>query len=278
MSNWTEIEEPDFLEVTPSDDPMMAQALPKLVQYFEESPEEVFYEGQLTVIFEREFFHWVTARALKELREAGQIGSDLQPLVGNTHIRFYFHRRNRYWKRKAAEIRNLVITFSAQPFTEALGRQGESMVDAGLPRVGFLPQAQNVRTWNNRTWRETGHDLDRVFSRDGLYYGAEIKNRLGYISQAQFEIKLRMCQHLGLIPLFIARAMPKTYNLQVINEGGFVLILGYQLYPYAHRELAQMVHTRLRLPVDCPPRLQDGTLQRFLNWHLKKLHSLPPQP
>lgn len=261
----------EVIEVAKASDPMVAQALPKLFQYLEENPEEVFYEGQLGVIFEKEFFHWVTARALKQLREAGQVGSDLQSLVGNTNIRFYFNRRYRYWRRKAAEVKKLVAAFSEQQFTEALGRQGESMVDAGLPRVGFLPVGQNVRVWKDREWTKTGHDLDRVFTRDGLFYGVEVKNRLSYIQQVEFEAKLGMCKHLGLIPLFVVRTMPKTYTLQAIAAGGFVLILGFQLYPYAHRELAQTVRRRLRLPVDCPPCLHDGTLQRLLNWHLKKV-------
>jgi hypothetical protein len=274
MSNWGEIDEPDITEPSPSDDPMVVQALSRLMRLLEENPEEVFYERQLEVIFEREFFHWVTARALKELRDAGRIASELQPLTGNTHIRFYFHRRHRYWKRRASEVKRLVATFSAQSFTEALGRQGELMVDSGLPRIGFLPQAFNVRSWQNRTWTETGHDLDRVFSRDNVFYGVEIKNRLGYIPQNEFEAKLRMCQFFGLIPLFIARAMPKSYNLEVINAGGFVLILGYQLYPYAHLELARTVQRELRLPVDSPSRLADGTLNRFLKWHIAKVERL----
>ena len=272
MTDWQELDDPNGEGALPSDDPMVARAIPKLLQCFADNPEEAFYEGQLGVIFEREFFHWVTARALKQLREASQFGSDLQPLVGQTHIRFYFHRRNRFWRRKAQEVKKLVATFSAQSFTEALGRQGESMVDAGLPREGFLPLAHDVRTWNDHAWTETGHDLDRVFTRDGLVYGVEIKNRLSYISQIEFQAKLRMCDHLGLLPLFIARIMPKSYILEVIKSGGFALILGFQLYPHAHRELAQIVRNRLRLPVDCPASLQDGTLQRLLNWHLQKLN------
>jgi hypothetical protein len=82
--------------------------------YLDEGPEAVFYEGQLAVIFEQNFFHWVTVRALKDLREAGKIGTDLQQLSGNVPIRFYFSRRCRYWRRKASELRKVVLTFSEQ--------------------------------------------------------------------------------------------------------------------------------------------------------------------
>lgn len=256
-------------------DPAVIRAADKLRRFFEDHPEDVYYETQLCIFFEKDFFHWVTARALKELRENREIGSELQEKPPNVTLRFFFHRRNRYWRRRAAEIRKLVQIFSAQSFTESIGLQGESMIDAGFPRVGFLPVASNVRAWRDKTWTKTGHDLDRIFTRDGLYYGTEIKNRLGYIPQAEFRAKLAMCSALGLVPLFVARMMPRTYMKDVNDAGGFALIMKYQFYPYAHRELARTVAADLGLPVDCPARLNQTTLDRLLNWHLKKLE--PPQ-
>jgi hypothetical protein len=108
--------------------------------------------------------------------------------------------------------------------------------------------------------------------------GAEIKNRLGYIPREEFEAKLLMCGYLGLVPLFIARMMPRTYIEQVRQAGGFSLLMKYQFYPISHRELAHQVKNELQLPVDCPARLQDTTLQRFLNWHLEKLRRLNRTP
>ena len=45
-------------------------------------------------------------------------------------------------------------------------------------------------------------NLDRVFERDGIPYGAEIKNTLAYIDRGELHVKLRMCFYLGLRPLF----------------------------------------------------------------------------
>jgi hypothetical protein len=217
--------EPEDVGPGPEDDPKVQEIEPLLIAKLEENPERVFYENQLAVIFEKDFFHWVTARALKELRESGKIGSELGELSPGVQLRFYFSRRCRYWKRKAAELRELVLLFSGQTFARALGAQGELLIDAGLPRAKFIPVGWEVRSWNGVDWKETGHDLDRVFERDGLHYGAEIKNRLSYISQEELEIKLRMCKALNLIPLFIARMMPKTYIEQVRLAGGFSLIM-----------------------------------------------------
>jgi hypothetical protein len=180
--------EPDFdvEEDEPRHDPKVAKAVDKLLAFIEGNPDEVFYEMQLEVLFEDEYFHWITTKALAQLRDSRKIGSSIQGLKGIGRIRFYFHIRNRYWKRKAVEIRKLVEQFSDPAFTSALGNQGEILVDAGLPSVGFLPTARNVNGYGGVQWTETKHNLDRIFEIDGVLYGAEIKNRLSYISQSEF--------------------------------------------------------------------------------------------
>ena len=104
-------------------------------------------------------------------------------------------------------------------------------------------------------------------------YGTEIKNTLPYISRAELLIKIRMCDVLGLRPLFIVRYAPKSYVDCVRKEGGFVLIFKYQLYPHSAVAFAREVRNTLKLPVDAPAAIQDGTVQRFLNWHTKQLKS-----
>lgn len=275
--SWDEPEfyEPEFDEEPhrpgPDDDPAVQELEPQILALFESDPTQVYYETQLAVRFEKDFFHWVTVRALKDLRLRNRVSSELLELRPKTPIRFYFHRKNRYWRRRAAEIRSIVLSFSDQTFTNSLGVQGELLIDAGLPRVGFQPMAFNVKSWAGQTWTKTGHDLDRVFARDGVNYGTEIKNRLSYLPQIEFNAKLEMCEHLGLRPLFVARMMPKTYIDDVNRAGGFCLIMKYQFYPIAHKPLATLVSTNLQLPVDCPTRLQDSTLERFLKWHLRHI-------
>jgi len=138
--------EPDFdpLEVELRHDPKVDEASLKLLAFIESNAGEVFYEMQLEVIFEDDYFHWITTKALAALRNSGKIGSSLQVLEDVGRIRFYFHIKNRYWKRKADEIRKLVKQFSDPAFTSALGNQGEMLVDAALPSAGFLLRARNV--------------------------------------------------------------------------------------------------------------------------------------
>src|ERR1035438_4651779 len=114
--SWDDYEEPDEPQEPddeserpgPGDDPAVQELEPQLLDYLDAHPDTVFYETQLDVIFEKEFFHWVTARALKDLREAGKIGSALEELSPNVPLRFYFSKRCRYWRRKADELRRMV--------------------------------------------------------------------------------------------------------------------------------------------------------------------------
>lgn len=241
-----------------------------LLKFINGNAADVFYERQLQVLFEKDYFHWITSRALAELARDSLIQSEYLALERRTRMRLFFSKRLRYWRRSAAEIRALVLEYGKVDFTNAFGHQAEMLFGAALPKVGFLPVAENVREYGDRRWDETEHNLDRIFVRDGIAYGTEIKNQLAYLEGREFIIKLRMCQHLRLRPLFIARMMPKSYIHDVAQAGGFCLIFKYQLYPFGHKALAERVSQRLRLPVDCPGAIEAGTVRRFLNWHLRK--------
>ncbi len=158
----------------------------------------------------------------------------------------------------------MVARFSEPAFTLVLGRHGETLFDAALPRGGFMPEGRNVTSYRGKTWTKTRHDLDRIFERDGVGYGTEIKNTLSYIDREEMEVKLEMCEHLGLTPLFIVRMAPKSYFEQVRQRGGVTLIFEWQLYPFGHEAFAKEVRGRLGLKVDCPKGIQDGTIDRLV--------------
>ena len=65
--------------------------------------------------------------------------------------------------------------------------------------------------------------------------------------------------------------VPKTWIKEVIDNGGYAMILKYQLYPWTHRDLASRVAAELRLPVDASRAFADGTMERFLRWHAKNM-------
>ena len=91
--------------------------------------------------------------------------------------------------------------------------------------------------------------------RDDVRYGVEVKNQLGYIDQTEFQIKLAMCVHFGIRPMFVTRAMPKNYIYDVMRAGGFSLLTDNQNYPLLADDLARRVRSTLNLPV--------GVIQQF---------------
>jgi predicted RecB family endonuclease len=80
---------------------------------------------------------------------------------------------------------------------------------------GFLQH--KVKEVDGRVWKKTNLDLDFLIVRDGVRYGVEVKNQLGYIDQTEFQIKLAMCVHFGIRPMFVTRAMPENYIYDVMR-------------------------------------------------------------
>ena len=88
---------------------------------FDNSPQAVFYERQIQVLYEDKFFHWITGKALHELSDERSIKTMKLQLGEHTEIRIYCSVMNRYWKRQAEAIRKLVLRFSTPEFGRALG-------------------------------------------------------------------------------------------------------------------------------------------------------------
>lgn len=255
-------------------DPRVPKVKERILEHFRQHPEDVFYERQLAVFFEGDYFHWLTSRALRELEDQGKLASDFMRLSDNVAegaeevtLRFYRMPRLRSWRRKAQEKVKVVREFAA--IGKPMGKHAETQFDAGFAGIGFKREAMNVREWGGRVWTKSGHNLDRVYSRDGVAYGAEIKNTLRYIDAGEFYRKLAMCEELALHPLFIVRMMPGDYIFKVFERGGFVIVFKYQMYPYGHEALAERVRLKLGFPTGT--EIAARTLKRFEQGHLRML-------
>lgn len=174
-----------------------------LGEVFGKDPGRVFYGRQIEVMIERQFFHWITTAALKELVAEGVLQSEKLGIRAGLEARFYWAKGVRYWRREATKIGNLIRRYSTEDVSRALGDHGEMMFGAALPKFGFMPVASDATEYKGKKWTETGHNLDRIFERDAVGYGAEIKNTLDYIEREELETKIAMCKELGLRPLFI---------------------------------------------------------------------------
>jgi hypothetical protein len=251
------------------------QAVDALRAFFDLNRNRVYSSRQIEVEFEGRYFHWITHRALKLLAEARTIILEQRTLSYGAPINLVWHRSNRYNRRQATEVLALVEQYSHPDFTAALGNIGELLVSDGFARFGFVQLGRNVREFRGRRWSRSEHNLDFIVERDGLAYGIEVKNTLPYIDDRELRIKMDLCAHLEVKPLFVVRAMPAIWTQEIVRRGGFVLQLRFHLYPLSHKGLADQVRTVLGLPADAPRALYDGTMQRFVTWHERQVRPPP---
>ena len=220
---------------------------------------------------ENDFFHWVTYRAINELVAQGLVKTESRELSFGGRIKLLWNRSFRYYKREAKKIAGLVEEYGSPNIGGAIGLHGEQMVLAAFARRQFVMRGHNTRQHAEKEWTKTNHNLDFIFERDEVVYGVEVKNTLSYMDQDEFETKIQLCEFLGIVPVFVVRMMPRSWAKDLIDRGGYAMILKYQLYPWTHVALAKKVAMELGLPVDAPKALAEGTMDRLMNWHYGKL-------
>ena len=182
-------------------------------------------------------------------------------------IKFAFNKGHRYYKRQINEKLQIVREYSAPTIAGACGRQAEVLFFSALAHRGFLSHGQNINEYNGKKWEETDRNLDFILERDGKVYGAEVKNKWSYIDSDELDIKLKMCDFLGIKPLFIMRGSPKHYNHMIWGAGGYAMIFVAQIYPFGQRDLVNRIKEKLGLEADCPRAIPDGIIDRFMRWH-----------
>jgi hypothetical protein len=252
-------------------DPQQTLARQKVEEYIDAHPENVFFSRQIEVIHEAQFFHWVTNRAIHDLENSGRIRTEWRQLRTGGQIKLLWRKTFRYYRREAERIIRLVEEYADPNIGTALGLHGELMVLEGFAKCQFVTKGRNTNRFGAIEWTRTAHDLDFIFERDARAYGVEVKNMLGYMDYDEFKLKIELCKHLGIVPVFAARMLPKVWVNELWRQGGFALILKWQLYPPTHKELSKRVQSELGLPVDSPRALSDGTMARFMDWHAKKM-------
>lgn len=222
---------------------------------------EVLHKGQ--------FFHWVANRALNHLVAERFVGFERRELAFGGKIKWVWKKTFRYPKRAEAELLKLVSRYAEPSISEGLGHQGEILVLEGFARNGFQIVSRNSRQHEEACWSASEHDLDLIVRKDGIGYGVEIKNTLPYIDRHDFEKKVEISRHLGLVPVMAARMMPKTWINELQAQGGFSLILQDRFYPWGQKALAQEVSAVLGLPVRCVTAIEQGAFDRFETWRAK---------
>lgn len=240
-----------------------------LQRFFADNSDGVFYIKQLEVRFEKEFFHWIIASAIDELIGEGVLKPEIRPLRKGTKVKFVFSHKLRYYKRQIHKSLKVIREYSDPIIARACGRQAELLFFNAFMNEGFLSRGQNTNKYEGKRWKRTKHNLDFIMERDGKVYGCEVKNTFDYIDKRERDLKLKMCHYLGIIPLFIMRDAPKSYNWEIMQDGGVFLLFECQIYPMGQENLVKKIIDVLGLPVDCPKAIPEGIIKRFLKVHKK---------
>ena len=214
MEDSEDIYERDFEEEYSEDfeeeiDSYEEEAIDSVQKLFNDNRGKVFYGRQIEVLLENQYFHWVTNRALRVL--AGQ------KIISRQVNRMGW---GGYYKREASKVIKIVEAYSADMVSFAVGQYGELLTLEGFAKFQFVLKGRSVNEFLGKKWTTSNHNLDMIIERDGIGYGVEIKNTLGYINKEEFELKIEMCRFLGLKPVFVARMLPKNWMHVLIEHGG----------------------------------------------------------
>jgi hypothetical protein len=266
-------DEPEDYEPPKEPDSYFLAAQEDIRQLYETDKKSVFYVRQLQLKFEKKYFHWVTYNALIGLSKMGYLKEIKIDKEKGTSTHYFIHKSNRYPMREINKIEEVVEEYSQDLITRSCGHRAEDLFCKAFALRSFMPVGIKVKQYNGKTWTKTGHDLDFVFKRDGVEYGCEIKNTLGYIEKDELEIKLEMCEYLKFRPLFIMRYSPKSYNRMIYEKGGFALIFETQIYEISQEMLVNKIKEVIGLPVICSKAIPDGMMGRFEKWHIKNVNS-----
>lgn len=259
-------------EVFDTQDPTLQSAIDEIKEYFESNKARLFFLKQVQIHFEKKYFHWVSYNAINYLIETKEIQHEIIK-VGNQEIKILFNRKLRYRKRMQKSMQQVIREYSDENVSAACGEYADILFCSALMREGFLIIDEDTNKLGDKKWEKTGHNLDLIISRDGIYYGCEIKNTFDYIPRDELEVKLDICKHLGAKPLFIMRSAPKTYNFMIIQAGGFSLIFRDKIFPIGKEILVEKIIKELGLPVKTWKSIPTGTIARFVNWHNKHVNS-----
>lgn len=258
--------EPEIEEGRPRDK-VIDEAKETVLEIFNAFPKRIFYSVQIETKLETQYFHWIVGKALLELANEEKISVKQREVPPNQRVNFYRHPTYRYPATESKNLARLLEQIYEPEFTHAVGRHCEMLLDSAFARAGFIPKERDAKSWKGEIWTHTNHNLDRIVVKDDIGYGVEIKNTQNYITREELRIKIRLCKHLGLKPLFVMRYAPKSYMHEIIKAGGFGLLFEEQIYPFGFLNLMRQVRKELELKVQCPRDFKEGDMQRLANWH-----------
>lgn len=230
------------------------------------NPDSPYHRKQIEVLFESKYQHWVTDRAVSSLIDEHFLRERRYQLP---EFELYFVYRYNL-RRIAREINKrikIVRQYSVPSVSDATGDQAEIWAQHLFRSNSFRIVGRNTKEYKSKEWTKTNHNLDFIIEKDGISYGVEVKNKFPYLDDDIFDIKLEICSHLGVIPLFVFRTASESQIGKVSNQNGRILIFKTKVFPPGYRQLVNDIWNNMRLPVFIWKEIPSNVERLFLRCH-----------
>lgn len=142
----------------------------------------------------------------------------------NFSLDFYYTDQTKYRKRKEDHIFEIIKNLKDN--SKSIGDRGEEVVEMTMGRIRDMEFiGKEVNTYEGREWSETDEDLHFIYEYNGTGIGIEVKNRLPYPDRSTVESTIKICDELGLRPVFIARMIPYPRQKELNSNEGLPFVL-----------------------------------------------------
>ena len=236
--------------------------------------DSVFYKKQIQVIFEDQYPHDVTGKAVNELITDKFLKAEPRAFGENMHAIFVYRYNVRYTAMTIKMKTKILERFSDDEVNDGVGKYGEILFSHMFTKNQFKIVGRHTNRFGKKVWKRSKKNLDFIIQKDEINYGVEVRNRFDYMKQDEFEEKLKMCEFLGLLPLFPLRCPSELQYAQMKDCGGLALKFKTRIFPPGFQGLVTDIWNNFRLPVYIWEEIRPPVEAVFLNYHHHNL-SLP---
>ncbi len=257
----------------------VAQATQVLQEFFSRR-KTPFHFRQLQVLFETQFFHIATAKAIYRLLEDNfldkrvlQAGANKATFVFPSHLLDSAGSEKKLLTHIKSKAK-IVALFDKASVSKDLGNHFEGLVKYELRAHGLNIISMGSNEYNGRTWPGGKANLDFIAEGPNkVAFGVQVKNELKSIEQSELLKQIQICSHLKVKPLFIVRYMPFSFSPLIKQNKGFLAVLGNQLWPIGHRQLCETIKRRMSVTV--PENLKNLAPKVRTEWPVEVRTDIP---
>jgi hypothetical protein len=230
------------------------------------NPVSPYHRKQIEILFEGRYQHWVTDRAVTSLIQEDFLR--MRPFqLPTIELNFVYRYNRKYIARAINERAKIVRQYSAPNISEATGDQAEFWCLFLFKSNSFDVIGRNTKEYKGTVWTRTDNDLDFIVEKDGIAYGVEVKNWFPYVDDDLYDVKLEICAHFGIIPLFFFRMASYDQLRKAARQGGTILIFKSKIFPPGNHQLVRNIWNLMRLPVSIWSDVPVSITRRLLSFH-----------